>query len=197
MSFMSTCESTTKKTSIVDRIKSEIADLPNLKAKFDAAKAKLQASPYADAEECRECEGAGRYMASYCVGYDDYDHEEELCDHCVMEGVYAWDVNRSWFDHEAASASLDPTLDEDEREDALHDIFMEQAWESDMTPPQVIEDYDRAYYDYTSSPYGIANDLEMLQYYCEEDGYGDIEKEWITSTMEEVKEIIESMETIK
>ena len=179
----------TTESDLISQIESEIANLPNLKAMLEEAKAKLLASPYADAEECRECEGAGRYMASYCVGYDDYDHDEELCDHCVMEGVYAWDVNRSWFDHEAASASLDPSLDEDEREDALHDIFMDQAWEADMTPPQVIEDYDRAYYSYSSELFSISQNLDLLDHHYDTKGGGN--QEWVATQLEKINKLIE------
>ena len=174
---------------LISQIESEIANLPTLKAKLEEAKAKLQASRYADAKVGRACEGAGRYMASYCVGYDEYDHDEELCDHCVMEGVYPWDTNRAWFDHEAAEASLDPTLDEDEREDALHDLFMEQAWEADMTPPQVILDYDRAYYKFSSELFSIAQNLHLLDHHYDRKGGGN--QEWVATQLGEINKIIE------
>lgn len=174
---------------LISQIESDIANLPTLKAMLEEAKAKLQASRYADAKVCHECNGAGRYMASYCVGYDEYDHDEELCDHCVMEGVYAWDVNRSWFDEEAAKASLDPTLDEDEREDALHDLFMELAWEADMTPPQVIEDYDRAYYKFSSELFSISQNLHLLDHHYDRKGGGN--REWVATQLQKINEIIE------
>lgn len=201
------CQSTNtmKNNDIKARIKSEIASLPDLKAKFEEAKARFQASPYTDAVECSECGGSGRYTVSYCVGYDEYDYDTELCDHCIMCGVYAWDVNRSWFNEEATKAELLQelssmpltNLDEEEFEEAMEDRLRDQAYDLDMEAPQVIKDYQSAYYDYTSVPYGIAQDLDMLQYFCEEDGYGDIEKDWLTSAIEEVDEIIESMKTIK
>ena len=174
---------------LISQIESDIANLPTLKAMLEETKAKLQASRYADAKVCHECNGAGRYMASYCVGYDEYDHDEELCDHCVMEGWYPWDTNRSWFDHEAASASLDPTLDEDEREDALHDLFMEQAWEADMTPPQVILDYDNAHYKFSSELFSISQNLRLLDHHYDTKGGGN--QEWVATQLGEINKIIE------
>lgn len=176
-------------SALLKKIEGEIKTLHELHASLKEAKAKLLASPYTDAEECPHCNGAGRYMASYCVGYDDYDHDEELCDHCVMEGVYPWDVNRSWFDHEKASASLDPSLDEDEREDALNDLLMEQAWEADMTPPQVIEDYDRAYYSYSSELFSISQDLDILDHHYDTNGGGN--QEWVATQHDLISKLIE------
>ena len=178
-------------------INKQLAEMPRLKAKLDEAKARFQASPYADAVECSECNGAGRYTVSYCVGYDEYDHEEEFCDHCLMEGVYPWDVNRSWFDEGSAKASIDPTLDEDEREEALQEILRDQAYDLKVETPQVIKDYQSAYNDYQSAPYGLYQELDMLKYHCEAEGYGEVDKEWLDTTMDKIREIIESHETIQ
>ena len=178
-------------------INKQLAEMPRLKSKLDEAKARFQASPYADAVECSECGGAGRYMVNFSVGYDEYDSETEFCDHCLMDGVYPWDVNRSWFDEEAAKASLDPTLDEEEREEALQDLLRDQAWDVEVEAPQVIKDYKSAYYEYKSAPYGLYQELDMLKFHCEEQGYGEVDKEWLDTTMDKISEIIESNETIK
>ena len=173
---------------LIAQIESEIKALNTLKAKLDEAKALFQASPYADAKVCSECEGAGRYMASYCVGYDEYDHDEELCDHCVREGVYPWDINRSWFDEEAARASLDPNLDEDEREDELNDLLYDQAWDVDTTPPQVVQDYDNAYWRYSSELFSISQNLHLLDHY---DTNGGGNQEWVATQLEKINKIFD------
>ncbi len=179
-------------------INKQLAEMPRLKAKFEEAKARFQSSPHADAVECSECGGSGRHIVNYCVGYDEYDYDTELCDHCLMEGVHPWDVNRSWFDEEAAKASLDPTLDEDEREESLQDLIRDQAYDLEvLEAPQVIKEYQSAYYEYKSVPYGLFQELDMLKFHCEEQGYGEVDKEWLDTTMDKISEIIESNETIK
>jgi len=174
---------------LIAQIESEIKALPTLKAKLEEAKAKLQASRYAEAKVCTECNGAGRYMASYCVGYDEYDHDEELCDHCVMEGVYPWDINREWFDEEAAKASLDPTLDEDEREDELNDLLRDQAWEVEILPPQVVKDYDDANWRLSSELFSIDQNLHLLDHHYDTKGGGN--QEWVATQLERINKIIE------
>lgn len=174
---------------LIAQIESDIANLPTLKTKLEDAKDKLQASRYADAKVCHECNGAGRYMASYCVGYDEYDHDEELCEHCVMQGVYPWDTNREWFDEEAAKASLDPTLDEDEREDALADLLRDQAWDVEVEPPQVVKDYDDAHYKFSSELFSISQNLELLDHHYDTKGGGN--QEWVATQLEKINKIIE------
>ena len=182
---------------LTSEINKQLAEMPRLKARLDEAKARFQASPYADAVECSECNGAGRYTVSYCVGYDEYDSDTELCDHCLMDGVLPWDTNRVWFDEESAKASLDPTLDEDEQEEALQDLLRDQAYDLEVEAPQVIKEYQSAYYEYKSAPYGLYQELDMLKYHCEAEGYGEVDKEWLTSAMDSISEIIESNEAIK
>jgi hypothetical protein len=189
MRYPSLQDLNTNEESVLSQIEGEIANLPTLKAKLAEAQAQLQASPYVDAKMCRECEGEGRAYSVYSVGYDEYDHDEELCDHCVCEGVYPWDTNQSWFDQEAAEASIDPTLDEDEREDALHDLFMEQAWEADMIPPQVVQDYDRAYNALRDELFSISQNLEILDHHYETKGGGN--QEWVATRLQKINEIIE------
>jgi len=174
---------------LIAQIESDIKALPTLKAKLQDAKAKLQASRYADAKVCRECNGAGRYMAGYCVGYDEYDYDEELCEHCLMEGVLPWDVNREWFDEEAAKASLDPTFDEDEREDALADLLRDQAWDVEVEPPQVVLDYDDAHYKFSSELFSISQNLRLLDHHYDTKGGGN--QEWVATQLQKIKGIIE------
>ena len=178
----------TTEADLLSKIQKEIADLPNLKVKLKEAKDRLHASPYADAKECSECGGAGRYIVSCCVGYDEYDYDTELCDHCIMEGVFPWDVNRSWFNEEEAKASLDSTLDEDEREDALHDLLREQAWDVEVEPPQVIKDYDRAYFKMSDTLFSISQDLDILDHHYETNGGGN--RDWITKQHEIISKLI-------
>ncbi len=168
-------------------IKEQLAFAIGLKAQMDAAAARFQASPYADAKECSECGGAGRHMVSYNVGYDEYDHDEELCDHCVMEGFYPWDVNRSWFDEDAAKASLDPTLDEDEREDELQDLLRDQALDLEVEAPQVIKDYTKASYAFVFIPHEIHQKLSLLKRHCETSG---VDTSWVDEALEEVESLI-------
>ena len=174
---------------LIAQIESDIKALPTLKAKLEDAKDKLQASRYADAKVCHECNGAGRYMASYCVGYDEYDHDEELCEHCVMQGVYPWDTNREWFDEEAAKASLDPTLDEDDREDALADLLRDQAWDVEVEPPQVVKDYDDAHYKFSSELFSISQNLRLLDHHYDTKGGGN--QVWVATQLERINKIIE------
>ncbi len=174
---------------LIAQIESNIKALPTLKAKLQDAKAKLQASRYAEAKVCRECNGAGRYMVGCCVGYDEYDYDEELCEHCVMQGVYPWDTNREWFDEEAAKASLDPTLDEDEREDALADLLRDQAWDVEVEPPQVVKDYDDAHYKFSSELFSISQNLELLDHHYDTKGGGN--QEWVATQLEKINKIIE------
>ena len=173
---------------LIAQIESDIKALPTLKAKLEEAKAKLQASRYADAKVCSECNGEGRYMVSCCVGYDEYDYDTELCEHCILEGVYPWDVNREWFDHEAHEASLDPTLDEDEREDELNDRLRDQAWDVKVDPPQVILDYEDAYYNFSSDLFSISQNLRLLDHHYDTKGGGN--QEWVANQLEKINKII-------
>lgn len=170
---------------LIARIESDIKAMPNLKAMLEEAKAKLQASRYADAKVCSECNGAGRYM----VGCSEYDYDTEVCDQCLMAGVYPWDINRSWFDEEAAKASLDPTLDEDEREDALHDLLRDQAWDVEVEPPQVVLDYDRAYYKFSSELFSTSQNLHLLDHHYDTQSGGN--QEWVATQLERISSMIE------
>ena len=166
-------------SALLKKIEGEIKTLHELHASLKEAKAKLLASPYTDCATCPECNGAGRYLVSYSVGYDEYDYDKELCDHCLMNGVYPWDTNREWFDEEAAKASLDPTLDEDEREDALDDLLRDQAWDVEVDPPQVILNYDNAYYKMSDTLFSISQDLDILDHHYDTNGGGN--QEWIAT----------------
>lgn len=172
---------------LTSEIKEQLAEMPRLKALLDEAQARFQASPYADAVECSECGGAGRHMVSYNVGYDEWDSDEELCEYCLLEGVYPWDIKTEWFDEEATKASLDPDLDEDELEDELQDLLRDQASDLEVEAPQVIKDYKKASYAFVFIPHEIHQKLSLLKRHCETSG---VDTSWVDEALEEVESLI-------
>lgn len=150
------------------QIEADLLLLPSLKANYEKAKADLDASPYANASKCSKCGGSGRIVVGGCVGYDEYDWDEELCDHCVAEGYYPWDTDRKWFDE--SKVSLDPNLDEDEREEEIRDLIHDQAYDVDLDAPEVVKAFDKPHYAYSIQVHCVYNDLECLLNHLEMDG---------------------------
>ena len=171
---------------LTEAIQQDLKKLKSAKASLEEAKARLQSSSYADAVECQECGGEGRIGRMFQVGYDDYEADTELCECCLLEGVYPWDVNREWFDEEAAKATLDPSLDEDEREDELRDLLEDQAYDLDLSPPLEVKEWKQALHHYSFLPYNLHQNLSILKDHNETET-----PSWVDKALIEVEALIE------
>lgn len=156
---------------LTDKIESEISLLSTLKIRFEGAKVNLENSPFSDCIQCDECQGSGRSVVSYNVGYDDWESDEELCEYCLMDGVYPWDIKTSWL-----------SLDQDDEGDLLE----EQAWDVDCTPPEVLKEYQETKVEAWSIAHSIEQDLSVLGFHHSTTGQGDIKllKEQLSKVIE-------------
>lgn len=186
MSYPSLQDLNFTESQIIEAIQKDLKSLRSAKARLQEAKARLQSSPYADAKECQECGGEGRIGRMFQVGYDDIEADTELCECCLMDGVYPWDVNREWFDEEAAKATLSPNLDEDEREDQLRDLLEDQAYDLDLSAPVEVKEWKQADRIYRNLPYNLHQNLSILKDHNETET-----PSWVDKALIEVEALIE------